>query len=265
MFTDKLRDTKLRLLATLKDYNFDTKKDEVVEVVNELSALWRESLAFSTEKDFVPSKSNLFIGEWKMISAPQFPGRIFDENKPDKFQYTLGRVSFNLFEPRKAVVTILHPEGVKNYVHEISGEEDKKKCTYNLLSQVVVHTEDGDLPAELLMEGYCFPETEYRLKIGFYAGTLRKSPKVDKVDILSKRWHSVFDGIYANAEGDLSYGEIAMRWISKKMLDMTMPSDKSMKFEMKRVFHGYLDILFLDEDMRITIGNRGSIVITVKD
>jgi len=65
MFTDKLRDTKLRLLATLKDYNFDTKKDEVVEVVNELSALWRESLAFSTEKDFVPSKSNLFIGEWK--------------------------------------------------------------------------------------------------------------------------------------------------------------------------------------------------------
>ena len=265
MFTDKLRDTKLRLLAILKDHNFDTKNDEVVKVVNELSALWKESLAFSTEKDFVPSESKLFLGEWKMISAPQFPGRILDENEPDKFQYTLGRVSFNLFEPRKAMVTILHPEGVKNYVHEISEEVDKKKSTYNILSQVVVHTEEGDLPAELLMEGYCFPETEYRLKVGFYAGILRKSPKVDTVDILSKRWNSIFDGIYAKAEKNLSYGEIFMRWITKKLLDMTMPSDESMKFEMKRVFHGYLDILYLDEDMRITIGNRGSIVITVKE
>ena len=34
---------------------------------------------------------------------------------------------------------------------------------------------------------------------------------------------------------------------------------------MKRVIHGYFDILFLDEDMRITKGNRGSIVIMTRE
>ena len=49
------------------------------------------------------------------------------------------------------------------------------------------------------------------------------------------------------------------------MLKMTFPTDESMRFEMKRVMHGYVDVLYLDEDMRITKGNHGSIVVTTRE
>lgn len=38
-------------------------------------------------------------------------------------------------------------------------------------------------------------------------------------------------------------------------------ADGTMTYEMPRAPEGYLDILFLDEDLRVTRGNRGSIVI----
>ena len=39
----------------------------------------------------------------------------------------------------------------------------------------------------------------------------------------------------------------------------------SVSFEMKRCPHGYIDVLYLDEDLRITRGNRGTIVIVERD
>ena len=49
-------------------------------------------------------------------------------------------------------------------------------------------------------------------------------------------------------------------WLLKMAFKMDMPSDDSNKYEMKRSMHGYVDALYLDEDFRVTKGNRGSIV-----
>ena len=67
------------------------------------------------------------------------------------------------------------------------------------------------------------------------------------------------------AEQERGYLESLLRWTMKKMLKMTFPTDESMRFEMKRVMHGYVDVLYLDEDMRITKGNHGSIVVTTRE
>merc|ERR1712048_1113519 len=56
-------------------------------------------------------KSELRYGDWKILSAPEFPNKI--ENDENECRYTLGRLSFNMFEPKNTVCTL---HGVDNEV-----------------------------------------------------------------------------------------------------------------------------------------------------
>ena len=55
------------------------------------------------------------------------------------------------------------------------------------------------------------------------------------------------------------------RWVAKKLLGLRYPGDMSstgaFSYEMTRAPKGHLDVLFHDEELRVTRGNRGSIVI----
>ena len=257
--TEKIQESKQELVATLKEHHYDTKNEQVIQAIENLSKLWKES---GSDISQAPAKSDLVYGDWKILSAPTFPDRIINEDEPDKFQYTLGRMSFNMFEPRKLVVTILHP-GIQNPVHKI--EEEDNKATYNVLNKIILHTDGGDMPAELFMEGYCTPKTDERLTVGFTAGTLRKTTEVEKDEKLLKLWNETFDGVYVKSEAQRGYFETGMRYLMSFMMKMTWPSDESMRYEMKRVVHGFLDILYLDNDLRITRGTRGTVVIVERE
>lgn len=261
------KEQKAHLLEVLKEANYDTTKDEVVTAVNTLSTLWKED---ETAKEFSksPARSPSFLGDWRILSGPNFPNRIVNEDK-DTFQYTLGRISFNMFQPKKLVVTICHPEnGVLNVVKksdQLSHLEYEDVSTYNVINNIIIHTAGGDLPAELLVEGHCFPETDTRRKVGFTSGTLRKHASIDENETLQKLWDDTFQDAYAKADQERGYLESSLQWVMKKMMKMTFPTDESMRYEMNRVIYGYLDVLFLDEDLRITKGNRGSIVIMTRE
>lgn len=279
--TVRLQNAKEHLKELLAANNFNTKNEKVIEAVESLSNLWKTVRADDSKQHANttisgPAKSDLVLGDWKILSAPDFPDRIVTEGEPNKFQYTLGRVAFNVFEPKKAIVTILHPQ-IVNSVHRYKNEQkegveehQEGKSTYNVVNKIIIHTENGDLPAELYLQGYCYPtpQNDDRLTVGFTTGTLRKSAKEDadyeKDEKLQKLWEDTFGDIYSKADEQRGYLESTMRWAMKFMLKMTMPTDESMSYEMKRVMHGYLDILFLDEEMRITRGNRGSVVIMEK-
>jgi len=43
-----------------------------------------------------------------------------------------------------------------------------------------------------------------------------------------------------------------------------MPTEECMRYEMKRVMKGYIYIIYLDENFRITNGNQATIVIVKK-
>ncbi len=48
-------------------------------------------------------------GEWIQLSAPIFPNAIKEDppdGAPGKFKYTLGRLSFNMFQPKNLVCTL---------------------------------------------------------------------------------------------------------------------------------------------------------------
>ena len=259
MITKEIQDTKLKLKAALKAHNYDAHNENVLKVIENLSDLWKKQ-----QIPEAPSKSKLLYGDWRILSTPQFPDRIINDDEPEKFQYTLGRMAFNLFEPRKAIVTILYPE-TYNLVHNFTSEMDDNKSSYNFMNKIIIHTESGDLPAELFMEGYCTPKTDNKLNVAFVSGELRKSPEVDNDEKILQLWNKTFNGIYKKSDQERSVKERLIRWLMMNILSITYPSDESMKYEMKRVVHAHVEILFLDDEMRITKGSRGSVVIVTRE
>lgn len=246
---------KQHLRKVLKENNYLTTNTCVIGAVEKLSELWKHN----TESEDVkaPSKSKLALGNWNSLSSANYPGRISGTDS-DVFQYTLGRISFNLFQPRNLICTI---NGVMNYVQKIKNVNGETFVTYSNSIDLTIHTDDGDLPAEIFISGHCSPESDTRSTVVFTGGELRKGASVHGSKSLTELWDKTFDGAYDEAQKNQGYVEWFMLKILIFMLDMTMPSDKSMKYEMKRPMKGYIDFLFLDDELRITRGNRGTIVI----
>ena len=56
-----------------------------------------------------------------------------------------------------------------------------------------------------------------------------------------------------------------MNWLLKRMMGLEKPTgmstDGSLTYKMKKSPHGHLDVIFLDDELRITRGNKGTVVI----
>jgi len=272
-------EAKNNLKKVLRESGYLTDNPNVVQAVEELSSLWKQASASISEpvqeesstsssgmaENQVlssPARSPLMFGQWKNLSAPQFPGRIINENDPDKYQYTLGRISFNLFQPKDLICTL---NKVTNVVQEMeAGDKGEKRMTYSFVMDLTILTDHGDLPAELVMGGSASPQSDSRCAVAFTTGEMKKGKAVDSTPDLKQRWDAVFGGAYTQAAKTRGYLESIMMWMLKTAFKMEMPSDASMKYEMKRTMHGYVDVLYLDEDFRVTRGNRGTLVIVEK-
>ena len=62
--------------------------------------------------------------------------------------------------------------------------------TYHNIHNIIIHAPNGDLPAQLFMEGHCFPESDTQVKVGFTTGTLslRKDASIGTDEMLKKLW-----------------------------------------------------------------------------
>jgi hypothetical protein len=252
--SDRLK-TKLRSL--LSKHDGCTKHPDVIATVNELAGL----------PDAIQncSESPLFRGTFVALSSPNFPGRLKSDD--GEVKYTLGRLSFNIFKPHKLVCTL---RSVQNPVVEQVNEAKKgqKTFSYSFILDVLIHTLDGDLPAIIVMEGYCYANEKInnRMNVTFSGGTLLPTDEV-KSDISKlKLWSKTFEGAYKKAEKEQSYLGYFFQFVLKILLGLTLPFDDSSAnlsyhFEMKRSPVGHFDVLYLDKDLRITRGNRGTVVV----
>eukprot|EP00567_Pseudictyota_dubia_P018156 CAMPEP_0197439320 /NCGR_PEP_ID=MMETSP1175-20131217/6090_1 /TAXON_ID=1003142 /ORGANISM="Triceratium dubium, Strain CCMP147" /LENGTH=295 /DNA_ID=CAMNT_0042969215 /DNA_START=156 /DNA_END=1043 /DNA_ORIENTATION=+ len=257
---DRIADTKESLREALNKYHGSTKNAEVIAIIEELSAL---------NPTPQPARSPLMLGDWKDLSAPHFPNRIApDEGEEGVYKYTLGRISFNLFEPKKLVCTL---DSVRNPIERIPNEEgekgqDDEKMSYPLVISLIVHTAEGDLRAIMRNEGVVTPATDDRASVVFSSGALSPAPEVVADAEKMTLWRKTFENAYARADAERSYLARAGRYIFFSLLGLVAPTDAkdSFRFEMKRAPRGYLDVLFLDEHMRITKGNSGSYCVLVR-
>lgn len=250
-----------------------------------------------------PASSALMHGAWRNLSAPSFPNRIplASEDEEDVFKYTLGRMSFGIFEPRELVCTV---ESVGNPVRplELEGEAEEGRhgrggddddataaaagkdrsgggvgatMSYPFLISLIVHAPDGTaLPATMLNEGTATPSSDERCSVVFAAGTLGPRDAVTSDPAKLALWRTMFAGAYARADKERSYLSSIGRLIVHRLLRLTAPSDAaatalgkddSFRFEMGSPPRGYFDVLYLDEDMRITRGNRGTYVVAERE
>lgn len=90
------RKLEFKVKSLLKKHFGSTQHKEVRKAIDELTT-------HNPTKN--PTKSPLLVGDFICHNIPEFPGRIKTEDK-SIIQYTLGRLSFNVFQPQGLVCTI---------------------------------------------------------------------------------------------------------------------------------------------------------------
>merc|ERR1712038_444175 len=295
---EHIKDAKKRLREVLSKNHGVTSHPDVLEEIQELASMNPAATAAAaaegtnTTTPAPPSRSPLLIGKWKTTSSPAFPNRITpEEGKEDIFQYTLGRISFNIFQPNNLVCTMGQ---IQNPIEALEWDEDEnedkesntvlvdenneekeptpsrsvKRMTYPFIFPLTIHTPKGDLDAMMKMDGEAYASSDVRIGVRFDAGTLSPAPGLLSSPAKMELWKETFAGAYSKADGERGYMSGLFRYVIQKFLSVTFPSYESaaasnhtFRYEMKRPPKGFLDVIYLDEDLRITKGNRGSYVV----
>lgn len=226
-------------------------------------------------------------GMWLTLSKPNFFGCLGENDNGDPM-YTLGRMSFDMFSPTNLVCSL---QGNFNPV-EVVAEEDRKAMlqavpkslreevesgetvlrTYHVVTAFTIESslaafpdapnKDVYRPIKGIMTTYGYslpdPNTPNRHSIWFTGG--RIEPNDDPQDI--KSWKHLFD-LHPPKR---TFGEKAKLLAVQLLMGATVPKrvaeDGSMEYTFTRPLGGhgmaYVDVIYLDEGMRIVRGHRGT-------
>lgn len=199
-----------------------------------------------------PAQSAALIGDWRLISAPIFPdGKLRADGT---YAYTLGRLAFNMFRPRRLLLVI---DQVAQPVWPITGT---KQQTHDI---VVNFTTLGDTyPATsgiVRNLGVCEPMSDTALQVKFTGGTLEPASGTDL-----QQWRQVFD----QPETDHHFSPKAwlqglfLKWLFGLVPPQGMnPENGHLEFQMQRSPKGTLEIVYLDEELRITRGQKETVLV----
>ncbi|MCL2928932.1 MAG: PAP/fibrillin family protein [Trichodesmium sp. MAG_R01] len=238
----KILETKMALREALKTYDGDVKNQKVKAKIEQLSQL------NPIEK---PTHSSLLESHWLLISAPSFPqGQKLSNGK---YAYTLGKLAFNMFQPTNLKLVI---DSVKQPV-VLLGEKSKR--SHDIVVEFSIIDElFPPLKGIVRNLAVCYPVDNKNLQAEFTGGIL--APQ--KGENLST-WKDIFVQAKASKKG---LKEQLMSVFFKLMFGLTPPQGMNtetgeISFTMKRSPKGRLEILFLDEELRITKGKKENILI----
>ena len=275
--------------STLSSTNESQDSDSVLLLKNELKGLLYERNGCADDErvtDIITKLSELrpcpkdyanpdyFSGDFASLSIPNFPGRIKATKEDNEVvaQWTLGRLSFNIFQPNELVCSV---RSIKNLVHPKSEEDDGTPIfTYYISMDITIHTPDGDLPATLITRAFCQENKgkDNRMSVTFTGGSLipgneRIPFNTDMLDL----WKKTFENAYEKARNERSFLGSVLDSSIGLFMGLTRPTDSaetaksrdehSFTFDMSRSPKGFLDVVYFDDSMRITKGNRGTITV----
>lgn len=238
---------KTALREALDQHQGNLKHEEVVEAISKLIAL---------NPTANPAQSgSLLEGSWLLINAPNFPGS--QQTQDGQFIYTLGRLAFNQFQPVDLWITI------NRVIQPVFSTDQGEKRTYNILVEfTTVDKNVPELRGIVRNLGVCFPDKPDTLQVQFTGAELAPL-ELENAEMM-KHWIAVFGN--QHQPGSLSVGDRFKSWIASVMFGLERstelePQTGKLSFKMKKSPKGTLQVLYLDEDLRITRGNRGTITI----
>lgn len=247
---DAKQEAKQEFLALLEKKGRDCADKEVIAAVESLAQL-------SPTKD--PATTGAFLdADWRQVSKSTFPGEFRDE------VFTLGRLSFSLYEPLDME---WHIDKTLNPVRPASNSEDGERDYEFWIQLTCVDSRYPKFKGVMKNFGKCKPDPKNtsRLEVWFTGGSF--APADDMDPSLLSEWKKTFGAAIGARKPNL-LGRIT-NWAMKMMMGLKRPGsvadDGSMRYEMTKAPHGYTDILFMDEELRITKGNRGTIVVVDRD
>ena len=166
------------------------------------------------------------------------------EGTPSEILTTLGRLAFNAYHPvaLQCAVTnvfqpIVHNEGDISYDIDISFTAEPDPSGPALRGRIIHHavaTFSHDFPSRLL--------------ISFVAGTMFPADDNEDLDL----WLNTFQGQKRSKKCEV---------ITDLHVPGSMSDDGRLNYVVKRPLVGHLDVLFVDDELRITKGNMGSVVV----
>ena len=180
--------------------------------------------------------------------------------------------SFGMFKPNAIVCAV---DDIVNIVEDNTTTNNKAdvlwRQTYTIDVLMKIETPNGiKLPARLTNYGECFPTSTDRLSVKFTQGTLQ--PQFDMGDssnaTLIEAWKETFDNAISKEAEAQSYIGKAGTWVMHKMMSAMMgleppidSADYTQTFKITKPYLGHLDILYIDDDFRVTKGNKNTIVV----
>jgi hypothetical protein len=266
-----ISEAKSSLKRIVLENNGDTNQQAVQDALENLQKL---SAAERGDAEWKPTQNMSFhTGRWRTISAPLFPGRLLDEEDGNgKAKFSLGRMTFNMFKPTKSVcaveqiVNIIEPIDETNKGDSEDSSEWEQSYDVEVLMEIsVLGKEYIKLPAKLVNYGTCTPTSSTRLGVKFRGGTMQ--PNFDMTlkenEALMVAWKETFEGaITKEADAQSLLGKLATgatNVLMKVMMGLEPPVDcteLTQTYSIKRPIAGHLDILYMDNNLRITKGNR---------
>jgi hypothetical protein len=242
--TRKCEAAKQDLRQALAACGGNTKDKHVIGAIENLQVL---------NPAIAPTRSgNLLDSNWLLISAPNFPD---GEELPDgSFAYTLGRVAFNMFQPTKIKVTI---QRVLQPVFLLGNREQR---SHDIIVEFT--TIDESLPklgGTVRTQGVCSPLNDTVLQVQFTGGVLAPQESTNMAD-----WQAVFGN--QQPPSKITWQEKLQSVFLKLMFGLVPPQGMNREtgevcFTMKRSPKGRLEILYLDEELRITRGEKGTVLV----
>lgn len=190
-------------------------------------------------------------GNWLMINAPTFPGGQRCED--GTYLYSMGRLAFNMFQPKDLLIKI------DRVVQPVLPISNSSKRTHDIRVEFSTVNEAKQLQGIVTNLGVCEPCSDDTLQVQFTGGHLEPKPGTDL-----QAWNAIFGNQnnlttssikekLANLFLKLTFGLVAPEGINR--------STGEVAFTMKRSPKGKLEILYLDEYLRITRGNKGTVLV----
>ena len=235
---------KIMLREALAAYGGDTKHESVAAAISKLVHL---------NPTAAPTRSEaLMDGQWLLISAPNFPN---GELRADgKYVYTLGRLAFNQFQPTSLKIVI------DRVLQPVVPVGEGQQRTHDIIVEFTTADENTPtLQGIVHNQGVCQPSDDNTLQVQFTGGEL--APKEQNE---MEAWKAIFGEQSKPSRRSLK--ERLMSVVLKMMFGIVPPQGMDgrtgqVSFKMRKSPKGKLELLYLDEELRITRGERGTVLV----